>query len=363
MSKLEKPIKKGFWLILQPLAGRLPSTARPLPPSPSLLILRPDRLGDFILSTPALAALLQKAGPSARLTLVAGVPNEKLARLLFPKARVWVFRKNIFSRIALLAKILLNRFDAVADFHSFPFSTTSGFMALASGSARRVGFVDFPEQKGIPEMIFNWGVPCPPASTHESKKSLLLSRRLYPKIKFPNLRDVIKLDLGQARNQIDDFFEKAGIKPGDRLMGMHPTLAKEDNRWNPDYYRKLLSLVPPRKGFKWVVLYGLGEEDGLEFFRKSIEDLPGIVFLPSSELIQNMAAASRCSLVVAGDSGLTHACALVTKVIALFGPSDPQQWSPLIVHRPLVIRSADRKCDSIRPEKVAQVLKNTLCNR
>src|SRR5208282_6460071 len=134
MSKLEKSVKMGFWFILKSWAGRPSSLAQPLPPSPALLVLRPDRLGDFILSSPALAALFEKAGPSARVTLVAGVPNEKLARYLFPEARVWVFQKNIFSRALLFLKLFLSRFDAVVDFHSYPFSTTSGLMALASGS-------------------------------------------------------------------------------------------------------------------------------------------------------------------------------------------------------------------------------------
>jgi len=363
MSQAEKTIKIGFWFFLKPFLRRFPSSSQPIPKSPALLLLRPDRLGDFILSAPALTALLQQAGPSARVTLVAGEPNQQLAQLLFPKVRIWVVRKNLFSRVSLFIKLFLHRFDAVVDFHSYPFSTTSGLMTLASGSARRVGFVKFPEEEGRLEMIFNWGVPRPPESTHESQKSLLLVRRLYPGIKAPNLKNVFNLELERFESQVDEILYKAGVKPGDRLIGLHPTLLKVDNRWNPDHYRRLLRLFPARKGFKWLVLHGRGEETQLEAFKKSIEDPSGVFILPSCDLLQVLTAARRCSLVVAGDSGLTHACSLVTKVIALFGPSDPNRWGPLNLHHPLVLRSADLNCDSIQPEKVAAILKKVLIKR
>ncbi len=363
MTQLEKKAKKSFWFFLKPLIGLIPSTSQSLPPHPSLLVLRPDRLGDFILSAPAITALLRKAGPSARVTLVAGVPNELLTRRLFPSARVWVFRKNIFSRMDLLIKILLNRFDAVVDFHSYPFSTTSALMALVSGSSRRVGFINSQGPNELQEAIFNWGVPAPSENTHESQKSMLLSRKLYPAIKFPGLKAVFKMDLVQDQRLIEKFLAQTGIKPDDRLIGFHPTLAKEDNRWNPEYYLELLRLVPPRKGIKWVLFHGRGEGNQLENFKKAVEDQPGVVILPSDHLSQVMAAAGRCSLFVGGDSGLTHACAIMTRVIALFGPSDPRRWGPLSLHRPVIIRSADQKCGSIQPKKVAAVVKKALIKK
>lgn len=346
----------GFWFFLKPILRWFPASPESLSPSPSLLLLRPDRLGDFILSAPALAALLQKAGISARATLVVGVPNAQLARKLFPKTRIWIFRKDLISRLSLFVKLLLNHFDAVVDFHSYPFSTTSALMALFSVSPRRVGFVGSSGKNDFTDMIFNWGVTTPPESNHESHKSLLLARRLYPKLKTPSLKKVFKLDLEQDRSHLDKFFREANIKPGDRIIGLHPTLGKEDNRWSPGHYAMLLGLFPARKGIKWLVFHGNGEEIELGKFKKSIEDQSGVVILPTCDLFQMMAVARRCSLVVAGDSGLTHTFALVTRVIAIFGPSDPKRWGPLGIHHPLVLRSADQKCDSIRPEKVAAIL-------
>ncbi len=363
MSRLEKMAKKGFWLFLEPVLVRLPHSQQPPPSAPSLLLLRPDRLGDFILSAPALVALIQQAGPSARVTLVAGEPNESIARLLFPKITVWTFRKNFFSRTFLFLKILFTRFDAVVDLHSYPFSTTSGLMALASGTSRRVGFVHSAEGDGIIHKIFNWGVENPDLFLHESQKSMLLSRRLYPGAKYQGLNIVFKLDLNEARTSVDEVLRIHGLGPKDRLIGIHPTLLKKDNRWDSGHFAELINYFPARPGLKWLVLHGKGEESALENFKKTIEDRSGVIILPTNDLFSTLAAAQRCSVVVAGDSGLTHACSLVTRVIALFGPSDPRQWGPLKIHRPLVIRSRDNLCDSIAPEKVAEVLKKVLTKR
>src|SRR6185436_15584571 len=104
----------------------------------SILILRPDRLGDFILSMPAIEALRKGMGPAARFTLVAGDRNEEMARFFFPKARIWVSWKSPFRRILIFLKIMAGRYDAVLDLHSYPFSTTSAMMALLSGSPVRI---------------------------------------------------------------------------------------------------------------------------------------------------------------------------------------------------------------------------------
>src|ERR1700679_1891610 len=91
----EKNFKKLFWNLI----GWIISAEKKTTPSKirSVLVLRPDRLGDFVLSVPALGALQKSLGSSGRWTLVAGRPNADLAKFYFPQARVWVFKKNIFS--------------------------------------------------------------------------------------------------------------------------------------------------------------------------------------------------------------------------------------------------------------------------
>lgn len=363
MSRMVKTAKRGFWRLLGPLAHLLPNETLPLPPSPSLLFLRPDRLGDFILTAPALWALMRRAGPSARFTLVAGKANEALARALFPDVRVWVDGRNIFSRIVLYLRLLWNHFDAAIDFHSFPFSTTTALMALTSGSPRRIGFTRSEGQGDESMETFNWGVPSPSLSLHESRKSHLLARRLFPGLAFPNLKHVFKLNLEEASRSVGNYFKEQGVKPGDLLIGLHPTLAKEDNRWSSTHYLRLMSLYSPRKEFCWVLFHGRGEDQQLESFKKKMEEKAGIVILPTDDLFHLLAAASRCRVVVLGDSGLTHACAIVTRVLALFGPSDPKQWGPLILNGPMVLRSKDLQCDSISPEKVAAALRKLISAR
>jgi ADP-heptose:LPS heptosyltransferase len=190
-----------------------------------------------------------------------------------------------------------------------------------------------------------------------------LARRLFPGLAFPNLKQVFKLNLEEAGRSVGNYLREKGVQPGDILIGLHPTLAKEDNRWSCSHYLSLMSLLPPLKGIRWVLFHGWGEDQQLEIFKKKMEAKAGVVILPTDDLFHLLAAASRCRVVVVGDSGLTHACALVTRVLALFGPSDPKQWGPLALHRPMVLRSKDHHCDSIPPERVAAALRKLISTR
>ena len=56
------------------------------------------------------------------------------------------------------------------------------------------------------------------------------------------------------------------------------------------------------------------------------------------------------------DSGIAHVCALVTRVVVIFGPSDPGRWAPLGPHPVTVLRGPDGRCDSVEPGEVMEQL-------
>jgi ADP-heptose:LPS heptosyltransferase len=349
----EKTIKRIFWKSLSPQAN--PSIGFCFKPGMSVLALRPDRLGDFILSAPALQALERKLGHRGRLTLVAGERNEVIARFFFPRAEILVFRKFFPSRLILFLRLWLRHFDLTLDFHSYPFSTTSALMTLCSGSPYRVGFWDRGESMGISRKIFNLGAPPPSENLHEMEKSFLLLKAIGL---GPHKSRDISFEMPEipvrVRKQVKAFYERTGV--GDRtfVLAIHPTLQKEDNRWSIEKYRELLQKAGLLPNLKVVVVHGLGEGDRLQRFKELLGGISNLFILPDNDVLFILEAAKRFNLLVCNDSGLMHLAALVTKVLAVFGPSDPDQWSPLKIEQfqPKVFRSRDRQCDSVRVSEV-----------
>jgi ADP-heptose:LPS heptosyltransferase len=197
------------------------------------------------------------------------------------------------------------------------------------------------------------GLNPPPLHLHESKKSMRVVQRLrVGKDASPRLYTVPAAPILLAQ-KVDAFFRQCGIGPTNLVLGIHPTLQKGSNCWAPGNYLKLLKLLSNVKGLKTVVIHGRGEEGALQRFmelaaREEIE----VHALPERNVTYLLEAAAHCNLVVAGDSGLAHLMSLRTFVVEIFGPSEPDLWSPLGKH--CVLRTKDRRCDSVEPRRVAE---------
>ena len=355
----EKTIKGIFWKGLTPKAS--PAGLFRLKPGMSVLALRPDRLGDFILSTPALQFLEKHLGPTGRLTLVAGDRNEGVARFFFPRAEVFVFRKFFLSRLMLFLRLKGRHFDLVIDFHSYPFSTTSAILALCPASPHRIGFWDDGKSKDVSRKVFNLGVHPPGENTHEMEKSLSLLKPLGWKRLNRGEADleIPKVDSG-IRNQVKDFYQRKGVGSQTFLLAIHPTLQKEDNRWSLENYVQLVQKTADLPGLKVVIVQGRGEGDRLQRFKGLCAEIPNLFVLPTTDVLFILEAAKRFDLLVCNDSGLMHLAALVTRVLAIFGPSDPGRWGPLKMgsSKSKILRSKDRLCDSVPVSTVAGEVKS-----
>ena len=364
-SAFEKKIKKIFWSLASSRIKSARFTPMDFRRPVSVLALRPDRLGDFILSVPALKALESRLSGGSRLTLVAGERNERLARLFFPDARVLVFQKSFFRRLPLLMKLWFGSFDAVIDFHSYPFSTTSALLALLAGGPRRIGFWDMGDGSETSRKIFNDGMVPPAETLSEKEKSRLLIRRLDSKLGMADSFLRLPALPVEIRERVEDFFKGLGLGPRDRLIALHPTLLKEDNRWPMDHYVRLAGELSKLSKFKMAVVYGQGEEEELKRFLVKLGKSQRVFPLPGNELLFILECLKRVDLFVGGDSGLTHLAALTTPVVAIFGPSDPRRWGPMEngFGKPKIIRGKDGTCGSVSAEEVLKEIKKAFAKK
>jgi heptosyltransferase-3 len=122
-----------------------------------------------------------------------------------------------------------------------------------------------------------------------------------------------------------------GIKPGTRLVAIHPGSGSESKNWPKESWaglgRRLIQDVP---ALTLVLLEGEADAEPAHFILEAWKDLP---HLRARWLSFPLLAAllRQASLFLGHDSGITHLAAASRQdlpVIALFGPTDPVVWAP-----------------------------------
>ena len=111
-------------------------TPEPLGEAPTILILQMRRIGELVLSTPALA-LLRNTWPKAKLTLVIPESCLELVPTLPEIDEVLVFHKKLRANRQLLRRLLTGSFDVCLDFTG---TDRSALFSLASRARRRIAF-------------------------------------------------------------------------------------------------------------------------------------------------------------------------------------------------------------------------------
>jgi heptosyltransferase-3 len=123
----------------------------------------------------------------------------------------------------------------------------------------------------------------------------------------------------------------AGLKPGTRLVAIHPGSGSESKNWPMRLWaelgRRLTEALPDV-----ALLLIEGEADG-EAAQFILEAWKGVPHLRARWLPLPILAAllREASLFLGHDSGITHLAAASRRdlpVIALFGPTDPAVWAP-----------------------------------
>jgi len=122
-----------------------------------------------------------------------------------------------------------------------------------------------------------------------------------------------------------------GLKPGTRLVAIHPGSGGESKNWPKESWaelgRRLTGAVP---GLALLIIEGEADTEPAQFLVDAWKGLPHLRarWLPLPILA---ALLREASLFLGHDSGVTHLAAAARRdlpVIALFGPTDPAVWAP-----------------------------------
>lgn len=138
LKRGELAVRRAFISLLSKRSTQA-TTIRPLPlpQNPKILLLRQDRLGDAIITTPLLVALQGKY-PNAQMMMLLGENNKGIAPLLPIKCETFIYKKKLFSDIGLLRSLRKMNIDVLIDLQDNA-SATSSILTAAIGATYSVG--------------------------------------------------------------------------------------------------------------------------------------------------------------------------------------------------------------------------------
>jgi len=273
-----------------------------------ILAVRDDRMGDFILTLPAIHAL-QEAFPSARLTVA-------VSPIVYPLAVRVLPGKNVFSHAGSFSKfysfLKSESFDLVVFFRPRLGTALGAFLA---GIPKRLGT----GYRGY-SFLYNFKhfEHRHTAEKQEAEYSIGLLKPLgiEKSLRF----DTINIDVKEAEGAAKKF----GLDLSKNWVAVHSGSGGSSPNWPKKNYVELARKLS-EAGFSVLWTGSVPELQGV--------DELGVSLAGKTEIWDLACLYSRCKLVVAPSTGPLHLATLVgTPVVGIYSPvrvNLPRRWGPL----------------------------------
>jgi ADP-heptose:LPS heptosyltransferase len=299
--------------------------------SPRILLIRPDHVGDVLLTFPAVAALrrvlpgahLAYAAPADAAALAERCPHiDNTVTVPFPPFGRGDQADGAWHDTARVqAARFAGRFDAALVVR--PDDPWSGEIVGRASIPIRLGF-DMPRTR--PHLTDVLPVP---GNRHVALDGFDLADALLARLSV-RARTVRLLDAAVVVSRADeaeagDLLAEAGAP--EPLIVLHPGSGWRLKNWPPARWR-LLATQLARTASTRPVVAGTAAERGL--VREVVDGTSAIDLAGRLSLGALAAVHRRARLVVTTDSGALHLAAAVgAPVVGLFGPGDPFRFAPL----------------------------------
>jgi heptosyltransferase-3 len=299
--------------------------------SPRILFIRPDHIGDVLLTLPAVAALRREL-PGAYLAYAAPVGSAAVADHCpdldetFPVRFPSVARRESDGRawheaVHRESARLRDAFDAALVVR--PDDPWSGELAAAASIPIRVGF-DMPRTRPYLTDV----IPVP-RDQHVSLDGFDLADALLARMRI-GARTTRVLDLRFVPSPDDEDEASrvlAAAGADDPLIVLHPGSGWRLKNWPALRWRRVAAELARANGTRPMICGTAAEQ---KLAREIAAGSPAIELAGRLSLGALAAIHRRARLVVTTDSGALHLAAVMgTPVVGLFGPGDPVRFAPL----------------------------------
>jgi heptosyltransferase III len=349
-KRIEKKAKQLLWNFIGICAGKAlspPKLPLDFKKIKSVLVIRPDRLGDVVLSTPV-HETLKKEFPHLHISAL--VDNAQ-AGLLEDNPNIdRVFVMNLKQPLNVFRQLRDNHFDLALTLNK-TFSATATFFSLSSGAQIRVGY-DHKENA----WAHNIRVPLDGPAQHETENNLELLRALgvqnirnQPRLYFsPDETKKVAEIIRQYHNSSNQPILL--VKSGTRIA-----------KWGWPWKKFKVVIEQLLESTQVWMVNGPGEEAELKAFIASMNNKPKLLPLLSAKELALLI--QECDVLLCNHTGIMHlASAVDSPVCVIFKHGEIKRWGPL---NPASEIFEERDNDSLTPETVIEsllIMLNTTSN-
>ncbi len=327
------PFRHHVRRALLTMLARVPLLPIKRPERSRILLIRPDHLGDLLLSTPAIRALKQ-ARPDTELHALVG-PWSAPILADFPEVDVVLtlpFPAFLRSSdddnsarapytLALNASRWLRRIGYDSAVILRPDHWWGALVAHLAGIRHIVGY-DTPD---------TWPFlterhPTTP-ETHAVRQSLRLVEHWTGSLSDSKISLRFPVN-DAAREDLDSLLNDHRILPGSRLICIHPGAGSLVKRWETTKWAQVADILSAQLDAR-VIITGSQSELGMAQAVADAAESDVCVLAGETDIAQ-LAALFECAVVVLGpDSGPMHIAAAVdTPSVTLFGPARLSEFAP-----------------------------------
>ncbi len=336
-------------VILQ-LASTVPIPLVKKPLTERILLIRPDHLGDVLLTTPALQAL-RAARPDAEIHALVGQWSAEVMAA-YPEVDVVLTldfpgftrrpKANWRSPYELVANSArrLRQIGYTSAVILRPDHWWGAMMTRLAGIPERIGY-------NLPDVAPFLTTALKQEHQHVVLQNLKLMEHWTGSI--PAEKALLEFPV-EATDQayVDGYLQGWGIESGQSVFCIHPGTGTAVKHWLENKWAEVADILTDQLDAR-VVLTGSPAE--LPLVRRIAEQMkrPAIIAAGDTRIGQLAALYQHARVVLGPDSGPLHlAVAVATPTVALFGPADPVEfgsWGPQQQH---IILTSDIGCRPCR---------------
>jgi heptosyltransferase-1 len=281
------------------------------------LVVRLSSLGDIVHTLPAIAAL-RESFPTARIDWVVDQRWLQLAEMVSGIDALIPLQRSPLGVAACIQRLRAARYPCVVDYQGL---YRSAVLAWSSGSARTIGFDRSAAREPGSSMFYSERVV--PTGRHVAEMNLDLSLRAGARppraLQFP-----LQVPEHESRRMREKMQQEGSAD----YVVLSPGGGWVSKCWTPDRYGALARELWRRHGVRSLINISPKQGDLARSALDAAGDSNPLVVSPPLQELAALVSGAR--LVVGADTGPVHlAAALGTRVVALFGPTDPARNGPL----------------------------------
>jgi len=299
-----------------------------------ILCLRLERIGDLLMTLPALAELRTLA-PDAEIDLIVGSWNRDIAGAIPGITRVemadaaWLTRDGKGSATApLLARAATwrsRKYDLAINFEP---DIRSNLTLGAVRAMRAAGFVSG-GGGAVLDVRLDYD-----ATSHTEDNALALVRAALGASSGTTPMPVLAIP-DQSRAEAE---RRLAVLPDGRRIGLHVSGGRAIKQWPDSRFRDVAEHVVRTRDASIVLTGAPGDRAQVEIVRSALPADRVLDLSEGTNLLTTAAIVQQLDLFVTGDTGPMHlARAVGTPIVAVFGPSDPRRYGPRGV-RDVIVR-------------------------